>query len=53
MICPGCGAENEMAYSVLSNGLVCLESDCGFEVEMSIDDAEEVLDPALTELVLV
>jgi hypothetical protein len=33
-----------MAYSVLSNGLVCLESDCGFEVEMEIREAQEVLE---------
>src|SRR5688572_11027423 len=33
MICPGCGTENEMAYSVLSGGLICLEPACGFEME--------------------
>jgi hypothetical protein len=45
MICPGCGTENQMAYSVLSNGLVCLEPDCGFEMEMSVLEAHEVLEP--------
>ena len=34
MICPGCRNENEMAYSVLSNSLICLEPECGFELEM-------------------
>jgi hypothetical protein len=46
MICPGCGNENEMAYSVLSNGLICLQPGCGFELEMSIDEAHQVMEPA-------
>ena len=46
MICPGCGIENEMAYSALSNGLVCLEPGCGFEIEMSVTEAHEILEPA-------
>ena len=33
-----------MAYSVLSHGLVCLESDCGFEVEMDARQAQEILE---------
>ena len=33
-----------MAYSVLSHGLVCLESDCGFEVEMEARQAQEILE---------
>jgi hypothetical protein len=44
MICPNCRSENEMAYSVLSNGMVCLDSGCGFEVEMDASDAEEILE---------
>src|SRR5437870_13882176 len=44
MICPGCGSENEMAYSVLSNSLVCLEPECGFELEMNGSEAHEVLE---------
>jgi hypothetical protein len=44
MICPGCGTENLMAYSVLSNGLICLEDSCNFEIEMSIQDAQEVME---------
>jgi hypothetical protein len=46
MICPNCRSENEMAYSVLSNSMVCLESVCGFEVEMDATEAEEVLETA-------
>jgi hypothetical protein len=45
MICPTCCSENEMAYSVLSNGFICLESDCGFELEMDPVQAREVLEP--------
>ena len=44
MICPGCGSENEMAYSVLSNGLICLEDGCSFELEMPIEQAHEVIE---------
>jgi len=44
MICPNCRSENEMAYSVISNGMVCLDSSCGFEVEMDASDAEEILE---------
>ncbi len=44
MICPNCRSENEMAYSVLSQGMVCLDSDCGFEVEMDATDAQEILE---------
>ena len=44
MICPGCGSENETAYSVLSNSLVCLEPECGFELEMNRAEAHEVLE---------
>ena len=46
MICPSCRSENEMAYSVLSNGWICLEADCGFEVEMDRHQAQEVLETA-------
>ena len=44
MICPGCRGENEMVYSVLSNSLVCLESGCGFELEMEPVQAHEILE---------
>ena len=44
MICPGCKCENEMAYSALSHGFVCLEADCGLELEMDPADAMQVLE---------
>lgn len=44
MICPACQNESEMAYSVLSNSLVCLESGCGFELEMAPLEAHQVLE---------
>ena len=44
MICPGCGSESELAYSVLSNGLVCLELECGFELEIESSEAHQVLE---------
>jgi hypothetical protein len=44
MICPGCGSESEVVYSVLSNSLVCLEPQCGFELEMDPVEAHEVLE---------
>ncbi len=45
MTCPHCGSENEMAYSALFNGFVCLEADCGFELEMEPVQAQQVLEP--------
>jgi hypothetical protein len=33
-----------MAYSALSNGLICLEDACNFEIEMPIDEAREVIE---------
>jgi hypothetical protein len=42
MICPRCGSDSEMAYSILSNGFICLESSCGYEVEMTADEAQKV-----------
>jgi hypothetical protein len=45
MNCPACNNENEMAYSVLSHGFVCLEPTCGFEVEMELGEAQHVLVP--------
>ncbi len=51
MICPQCRTENEMAYSILSNSLICLTPDCGFEIEMSAVDARELLEP-MEELVV-
>jgi hypothetical protein len=44
MICPGCRNENEMAYSALSNSLVCLEPGCGFELEMDPLEAQQILE---------
>ena len=44
MICPGCGTENQMAYSMISNGLICLEAGCGFEIEMPLQEAQEVIE---------
>ena len=44
MICPGCGMENAMAYSALSNGLICLEDGCNFEIEMPIHEARQVIE---------
>jgi hypothetical protein len=44
MTCPGCRNENEMAYSILSNSFVCLESECGFELEMEPVEAQLVLE---------
>ena len=45
MMCPACRTENEMAYSALSLGFVCLASDCGFELEMEPVQAQQVLEP--------
>ena len=45
MMCPGCSSENEMAYSALSNGFVCLEPNCGFELEMEPAQAQQALEP--------
>lgn len=44
MTCPRCSRESAMAYSVLSKGLVCLEADCGFELEVDPIEAHEVLE---------
>ena len=44
MICPNCRSDSEMAYSVLSQGMVCLDTDCGFEVEMEPAQAREILE---------
>jgi hypothetical protein len=44
MTCPGCNNENEMAYSALSHGFVCLEANCGFELEMDAAEAMQVLE---------
>src|SRR5262245_47568227 len=45
MICPACVSENEMAYSNLSHSFVCLERECGFELEMEPEIAQQVLEP--------
>ena len=44
MTCPGCNSENEMAYSGLSNSFICLEPNCGFELEMEPAQAMQVLE---------
>lgn len=44
MICPGCGSLNEIAYSVISHGLICLSPGCGWEIEMSPVEAADLLD---------
>ena len=44
MICPKCASGNEMAYSALTNGFVCLESNCGFELEMEPVLARQLLE---------
>ena len=44
MICPVCRNESEMAYSVLSHSLICLESGCGLELEMDPAEAHQVLE---------
>lgn len=43
MICPACNSENEMAYSILIHGFVCMESKCGLELEMEHIDVEKLL----------
>ena len=45
MICPMCNSGSEMAYSVISNGFICLASGCGFELEMEPVQAQQVLEP--------
>jgi len=45
MTCPACGTYDEMAYSVLSHGFVCTDSNCGFELEMEPVQALQVLEP--------
>ena len=44
MTCPSCSSENEMAYSALSHGFICLEPACGMELEMEPIQAQEVLE---------
>ncbi len=44
MICPRCLTEGEVAYSALSNGLVCLIPDCGWEQELDAAEAFEMLE---------
>ena len=43
MICPKCLIEDEIAYSALSNGLVCLVPECGWEQELDSVEAYELL----------
>jgi hypothetical protein len=44
MICPNCRSENELAYSVISNGLVCMEESCNFELEIEPFEAHQILE---------
>jgi len=43
MTCPSCKSDQEMAFSALIHGFVCVEPDCGIELEMEERDAEEIL----------
>jgi hypothetical protein len=43
MDCPKC--RSEMAYSALSHGFLCLESDCSFELEMDPREAQLAMEP--------
>jgi hypothetical protein len=43
MICPACKSENEMAYSALIHGFVCLEPQCSLELEMEQCDLAALL----------
>ena len=45
MFCPICKCDSEMAYSVLSHGFVCLEEECGFELEVDLTMAGAILAP--------
>jgi hypothetical protein len=41
-----------MACSTMCNGFICVESDCGFELEMEAQDVQEILQVTEEELVL-
>lgn len=43
MICPSCKSDNEMGYSALIHGFVCLEPACGLELDMERVDVETIL----------
>ena len=45
MTCPACRSENEMVFSALSQGFICQESECGYEIELDFQDAEVLLHP--------
>lgn len=46
MMCPRCLTEGEIAYSSLSNGLVCTVPECGWEQEMDVfEGLDLVLEP--------
>ena len=49
MICPACKNENEMAFSALIQGFVCLEPQCGLEVEMEQMDLASLLTASIQE----
>jgi len=46
MICPACNSKSEIAYSSISNGFICLEPNCGFEIEMGHNDAQLLIECA-------
>ena len=52
MTCPKCRSAEEMAYSVLFHGFVCLEPGCEFEVEMDLQEAAAVMATYEEDLVL-
>jgi hypothetical protein len=52
MTCPKCGSAAEMAYSVLFHGFVCLDPDCGFELEMAPEEALTIVASPQEDLVL-
>jgi hypothetical protein len=45
MTCPSCRSENEMLFSALSSAFMCGEANCGFELEVDVQDAEVLLQP--------
>ena len=52
MICPRCLTEGEVAYSSLSNGLVCLVPECGWEQEMDAEVAFDLVAEPVQEMAL-
>ena len=44
MNCPTCSTEIEMAYSNLSHSFICMDADCGFELEIEPQEALALLE---------